>query len=169
MEHLLQPDSGLILWTIIIFLGLVFVLKKYTWKPLIDALNGREAGIRKAIDDAQQAQQTAESLKAQYEKHLAEGQSKVDAMLKQAETDAQKLRERLMHEAEEEARRLSEQSRRQLADDKEKLARELRQEAAALSVKVAEKLLKHSITSKDQDALVQGFFKDLENDPRKAN
>jgi F-type H+-transporting ATPase subunit b len=121
------------------------------------------------IDDATGARQSAEQLKAQYEQHLAQGQSKVQDMLKQAEAEAQKVRERLIKQAEEEAHRLSEQTRRQLADDKEKLSRELRQEVASLSVKAAEKLLRHSMNAKEQDGLLQEFFKDLDKETKRAN
>ena len=117
MENLLNPDKGLIIWTIVTFVCLVLLLSKVAWKPLIQALKDREEGIRKAIDDATGARQTAEQLKAQLEQQLAQGQSKVQDLLKQAELDAQKVRERLTKQAEEEAHRLSEQSRRQLAED----------------------------------------------------
>lgn len=169
MENLLNPDKGLIIWTIVTFACLVLLLSKIAWKPLIQALKDREDGIRKAIDDATGARQTAEQLKAQLEQQLAEGQSKAQDMLKQAEAEAQKVRERLIKQAEEEAHRLSEQTRRQLAEDKEKLSRELREEVASLSVKAAEKLLRHSMNAKEQDVLIQDFFKDLDKEAKRPN
>jgi len=167
MENLLNPDKGLIIWTIVTFACLVLLLSKVAWKPLLQALKDREDGIRKSIDDATGARQTAEQLKTQWEQQLAQGQTKIQEMLKEAEMEAQKVRERLMKQAEEEAHRLSEQTRRQLAEDKEKLSRELRQEVASLSVKAAEKLLRHSMDAKEQDVLLQDFFKDLDKEAKK--
>jgi F-type H+-transporting ATPase subunit b len=164
MEHLLQPDPGLIIWTIVIFLGLVSVLKKFAWKPLLEALRKREEGIRKAIDDASAARQTADQLKAQYERELAQAQDKAQGFLVQARGEAQNVRDQMIKEAEAEARRLSEQTKRQLEEEKAKLSRELRQEVAGLSVRVAEKLLHHAMNAKEQESLVQGFLKDLEKD-----
>ncbi len=164
MEYLLTPDKGLIIWTIVTFACLVLLLSKVAWKPLLKALADREEGIRKAIADATGARQSAETLRGQYEQNLAQAQAKIQDMLKQAETDALKVREKLMKQAEEEAHRLSEQSRRQLAEDKEKLSRELRQEVASLSVKAAEKLLRHAMNAKEQEALVQEFLKDLDKE-----
>jgi F-type H+-transporting ATPase subunit b len=69
-----------------------------------------------------------------------------------------------LKDAEAESRRLTEQTQRQLEEEKAKLSRELRQEVAGLSVKVAEKLLRHSVNSKENDALVQGFMKDLDKE-----
>src|SRR5262249_40888062 len=99
MENLLTPDKGLMIWTIVSFLALVLVLGKVAWKPLLQALQEREDGIRKAIDEANAARQTAEQLKAQYEKDLADAQAKADALFKQAQTEAQKHREKLMQDA----------------------------------------------------------------------
>jgi F-type H+-transporting ATPase subunit b len=162
MERLLQPDLGLMVWTVVTFLGLVFVLKATAWKPLLQALNDREAGIKRAIEDAQAAKATAEQLKAQYEKELAQGQEKAQALLAQAVAEAQKVRERLMKEAEEEAQRFTATTRRQLEEDKEKVVRDLRKEVAGLSILAAEKLIRHSMNAKAQDELLEGFFKDLD-------
>src|SRR3954467_2693746 len=99
MERLLQPATGLIIWTVVTFLALVFVLKKFAWVPLLQGLNDREAMIKKAIEEATQARVAAEQLKAQYEKELARGQESAQAMIQQATADAQKVRDRMLKEA----------------------------------------------------------------------
>ena len=165
METLLNPDKGLIIWTIVTFIALVLLLSKVAWKPLLVALKEREDGIRKAIDDANAARQSADQLKAQYEQELAKAQEKAAGFILQAQMEAQKLREQMLKEAEAEARRLTEQTKRQLEEEKLKISRELRQEVAGLSVRVAEKLLKHTVNAKEQEHLVAGFMKDLEKEP----
>jgi F-type H+-transporting ATPase subunit b len=167
MERLLQPDTGLMIWTVVTFLCLVFVLKKFAWKPLLQALNDREAGIKRAIDEAQSARQTAEQLKAQYEKELAQGHDKVQVLLAQAAADAQKVRERMLKEAEEDAQRLSASTRRQLEEEKAKVLRDIRKEVAGLSILAAEKLIRHSMNQKAQDELLNDFFEDLDKQKSK--
>ncbi len=164
MENLLNPDKGLIIWTIVSFAVLVLLLSKVAWKPLIQALKDREDGIRKAIDDAGSARKAAEQLKAQYEQELAKAQDQAAGYISQAQAEAQKLREQMLKDAEADARRLTEQTQRQLEEEKAKLSHQLREEVAGLSVKVAEKLLRHAVNVKEQDALVQGFIKDLEKE-----
>jgi F-type H+-transporting ATPase subunit b len=166
METLLNPDKGLIIWTIVSFAVLVLVLGKFAWKPLLAALQEREEGIRKAIDDAASAKLSADQLKAQYEQELAKAQDKAAGMLSQAQVDARKVREQLIKDAEADALRLMEQAKRQLDEEKSKLSLELRQEVAGLTLKVAEKLLRHSVNAKENEALVQGFIKDLEKEPK---
>ena len=167
MERLLQPDTGLMIWTVVTFLCLVFVLKKFAWKPLLQALNDREAGIKRAIEEAQAARQAAEQIKAQYEKELSQGQEKAQLLLAQAANDAQKVRERLIKEAEADAQLLAEMTRRQLEEDKNKVVRDLRKEVAGLSILAAEKILRHSVNQKMQDELLQDFFEDLDKNKGK--
>jgi len=162
MENLLTPDKGLIIWTIVSFAALVLLLSKVAWKPLLAALKEREDGIRKAIEDATGARNSAEQLKSQYEQDLAKAQDKAADLLSQARAEGQKLRDQMLKDTEAEARRLTEQTKRQLEEEKEKLSRELRQEVASLSVRVAEKLLRHSVNAKENEALIQGFIKDLD-------
>jgi len=162
MENLLNPDTGLIIWTIISFAALVLLLGKVAWKPLLASLKEREDGIRKAIDDAASAKLTADQLKGQYEQELAKAQDRAAGILSQAQAEGQKVREQLLKDAQAEVRRLTEQTKRQLEEEKSKLSRELRQEVAGLSVRVAEKLLRHSVNAKENESLVQGFIKDLE-------
>jgi len=164
MENLLTPDKGLIIWTIVSFAVLVLLLSKVAWKPLIQALKDREDGIRKAIEDAASAKSSADQIKAQYEKELANAQAKAAGFISQAQAEAQKLREQMIKDAEAEARRLTEQTKRQLEEEKAKLSRELKADVAGLSVRVAEKLLRHSMNAKEQENLVAGFMKDLEKE-----
>jgi F-type H+-transporting ATPase subunit b len=164
MTELFTPHVGLMVWTIVTFALLVFVLGRFGWGPLIEALKEREDGIRKAIEDAASARQTADHLKAQYELELAKAQDKATAMLSQAQAEARKLREQMMKDAEADARRLMEQTKSQLEEEKKKLSRELKADVAGLSVQVAEKLLRHTMNAKEQENLVAGFMKDLEKE-----
>ena len=162
MERLLQPDLGLMVWTVVTFLGLVFVLKATAWKPLLKALNDREAGIKRAVEEAQAAKVSAEQLKADLEKELAQGQDRAAALINQATAEAQKIREKLLKDAQDEAQRLSAQNKQQLEEEKSKILRDIRKEVAGLSVLAAEKLVRHSMNGKAQDELLQGFFNDLD-------
>src|SRR5882724_2965176 len=164
METLLNPDKGLIIWTIISFIALVLLLSKVAWKPLLKALQDRENGIRKAIEDAAQAKQSADQIKAQFELELAKAQDKAAAMISQATSEAHKVREQMLRDTEAESRRLMDQTKRQMEEERLKLSHELRQEVAGLSVRVAEKLLKHSMNAKEQEQLVPGFLKDFDEE-----
>jgi len=154
---------GLVIWTISTFLILVFVLGKFAWKPLIKVLEEREQNIRRTIDDAASTRQAAEGLKAQFEAELNSARIKTNAMISEAQVDAQKIRDKIVHEAEEQSQRLIEQTRRQMEQEKEKALQDLRKDVTKLSLEITEKVLRQSPGAlKDQTPLIEGFLKDLE-------
>ena len=73
MEKLLEQFSlGLFVWMLVIFIALIFLLKKFAWKPILDAVNEREEGIRNALLSAENAKKEMQNLKADNDKLLAE-------------------------------------------------------------------------------------------------
>ena len=169
MEYLMNPDTGLMVWTVVVFALLVMTVGRFAWKPLLKALADREASIRRAIADAESARKSAEELKVQYEQGLVEAQAKAQATLAQALKDAQLIRDRMLSEAQSEAQRLADQSKKQLEEEKARLVRELRQEVVNLSVRAAEKLIQHSMTPQVQSEILGKFFKELDQAPRETS
>lgn len=166
MDKLLSPDIGLSIWTMITFLLLVFILSKTAWKPLITALEEREAGLKAEREAAEAARRSAESLKEDLDRQLARIQARTQEALAAALRDGQKTKDQILKAAQEEAKVLLEKSRRQLEDEKERLIRELRGEVAGLTVLAAEKLLKATIDASDQKRLLEDFYKELEKSPK---
>ena len=164
MEYLLNPDTGLMAWTVIVFLLLVAVVGRFSWGPIVRALQEREAGIRKALDDAAAAQRQANALKEQLDRELRASQSRMQELIKQAQADGQKIREQIIQEAQVEAKRLGDHARRQLDEEYAKMLQELREHIAGLSIQVAEKLLRHSLNAKVNDAYVQDALRDIDTE-----
>src|SRR5687768_17068004 len=141
MDTLLNPDTGLIIWTIITFACVLFVLGKFAWKPVLQALEAREEKIRQDIKAAEEARLASEKMRGDYEKQLAEVEARTRELLSQAQKDAQRLRDDMLKAAQDESARLSEKTRQQLAEEQRRLVQELRAEVVTMSVKAAEKLL----------------------------
>src|SRR5690606_37487850 len=100
MENLLnQFLGGLFFLMLILFVLFVFLLKKFAWKPILDAVNEREEGIRNALLSAEEAKKEMQNLKADNEKLLAEARAERDAMLR----EARELKEKMVADAREEA------------------------------------------------------------------
>ncbi|MBI1979947.1 MAG: F0F1 ATP synthase subunit B [Elusimicrobia bacterium] len=161
MENLLKPDVGLMFWTVVTFLLMVFILKKVAWTPLLKVIDARESQIKKEMELALAHRTEMESLKKEYEGQLSQIESRAKSLLSEAEQKGLEMRERILQEAEEEAQKLSERSRQQLELEKERLVSELRKEVGTLSVQVTEKLLKQSVDKKVQEKFVQDMIKDL--------
>lgn len=162
MNKLLEPDFGLMFWTVVTFLSLVFILKKFAWGPLLSAIEEREARMKSDLEGAQAARAEAERIKGQIESEMAGLQSKSRELLLQAQKDAEALGAKLKASAEEDAARIRDKTMSDLDGEKQRLVRELRQEVASLSVLAAERLMRKSVDDGVQKTVLDGFFKDLD-------
>jgi F-type H+-transporting ATPase subunit b len=161
MEKLLQPDTGLMVWTVITFLLLVAILTKAAWKPILQALNEREGKIKGDLERAEALHKEAEALKAQFESQVAAAKDNIADMMAQAKSDGERTRAQLLSTAREEATQLLEKGRRDLNQETARLKDELRRDVASLSVAVAEKVLSKTIDSKLHEELMQESLQEL--------
>ncbi len=167
MDKLLAPEVGLIFWTVVTFLCLVWVMKKIAWGPIIEAIEEREGKMRSELEGAQTARGEAEKIRAQLEQQVAGLQTMQREMLAQATKEGEALRAKLKADAEADAQRVREKTMAELSEEKDKLTRELRKEVAGLSVMAAERLMRKTVDDGVQKSVLEGFFHDLES--RKAN
>ena len=149
MEKLINDFSfGLFFWQTLLFVLLLILLKKYAWKPILDALDSREEGIKNALDEAEKARQEMVDLKSNNEKIVKEARAERDAMLK----DARSMKENMIAEAKEEAKaqagKIIEQAKATIENEKLAAITELRNQVAELSIGIAEKLIKEELSEK---------------------
>lgn len=162
MDQLLKPDLGLIFWTIVTFLSLVFILKQFAWGPLLAAIEHREKGIKDDIEGAKAARVGAEKIKAEIDAEMEQLSAKGRELLAQAAKQAEILRAELKAAAESEAQKIKEKTLAELSEEKRRLVEGLRKEVAELSVLAAEKLMRKSVDDSVQKGVLDSFFKDLE-------
>jgi F-type H+-transporting ATPase subunit b len=92
MEKLIEQFSlGLFFWSALIFVGLILLLKKFAWKPILDAINEREEGIKNALLSAENAKKEMQNLQADNQRILQEARMERDAMLKEAREIKEKM------------------------------------------------------------------------------
>ena len=89
---LVQPDPGLFIWTILTFLVLLWLLAKFAWRPLLQALESRQELIRKSLDDAQEARRELERLHVESAQILKEARVQADSIITQTRSDGERLR-----------------------------------------------------------------------------
>ncbi len=161
MEKLLQPDTGLIIWTTITFLILVVILSKTAWKPILAGIEEREKHIRENIERAEKANADATALRQQYETQIASSQRQMQDLIGQARSEGEKARAELVAAARAESDRIIEKGRRDLAGETDKLREVLRSEVASLSMDVAEKIIGRSIDQKVADEILKESLKSV--------
>jgi F-type H+-transporting ATPase subunit b len=162
MEKLLEEFSlGLFVWQSLAFVILLFLLKKFAWKPILDAVDEREQGIKTALESAEKAKMEMKNLQADNEKLLKEARLERDAMLKEARDLKNKMIEDAKDEARSEATKLMQQAQLAIVTEKESAIAELKAQVALLSIEIAEKVLKSELSDdQKQEALVESLLKD---------
>ena len=162
MEKLLEQFSfGLFFWQILIFVGLILLLRKFAWGPILKAVNDREEGIKDALDSAEKAKLEMANLKADNEKLLQEARNERDSMMKEARDIKAKMISDAKEEAQAEANKMITQAQTAIESEKKAAMSELKSHVAELSVQIAEKVVKQELsTDKKQLELVDSMLAD---------
>jgi len=163
MEKLINDFSfGLFFWQSLIFILLIFLLRKFAWKPILDAVNEREDGIKNALLSAENAKRDMQHLRADNEKLLAEARVERDVMLKEAREMKDKIVSEAKAEAQVQAGKMIEQAKAAINSEKNAAMADLKNQVSSLSIDIAEKVLKSELTDKDsQTKLVEKMLGDV--------
>lgn len=151
---LVQPDPGLYIWTILTFLVLASLLAKFAWKPLLAALEARQAGITKSLDDAKRAAEALDRARSDAERVIAEARAEATRLVARTREDAERVRQELKVKAEAEAASLLRNAERQIQLETRKAVDEVRREAVDLSFSIASKLLQRNVSPEDNAKLI---------------
>src|SRR5947209_16589471 len=113
------------LWTIVVFLVLFFVLRKWAWGPMLEGLQKREESIHGAMEEARQAKEEAAKLRAELQAELAKARSEAQAVRDEARRDAERLREEISARAKAEIQAERERLRKDMDNARDQVVQEL--------------------------------------------
>tara|TARA_Y100000992_G_C21265229_1_gene493622 strand:+ start:631 stop:1131 length:501 start_codon:yes stop_codon:yes gene_type:complete len=151
MEKLISEFSlGLFFWQTVIFIGLIFLLKKYAWKPILSAVNERETSIKDALKAAKEARSEMESLKSDNQRILKEAKTEKEALLKEARIVRSEIINTAKEEAKSEAKKILSQAQEAIENEKRLAINELKGQVSSLALNIAEKVLQNELESKDK-------------------
>jgi len=160
--ELVSPDIGTIFWMLLMFIIVLVILKKFAWKPILNALEKREKSIEEALLSADRARERMEKLQADNEVIMAEARKERDNMLKETRQMSEKLLNEAKGKAGEEARKIIEAAREQIKNEKHAAISEIRNQVAELSVDIAEKILREKLKSdKEQQDLLNKLLDEI--------
>ena len=156
---LLKPEFGLIFWTAISFALLLFILRKFAWKPILGAVNSREEGIKEALASAEKARREMENLHADNERILKEARLERETLLKEARDIKAKMISDAKDEAQAQANKMIEQAQVAIESEKKAAMTELKNLVASLSLEIAEKVVRKELSNKgSQIQLVESML-----------
>ena len=168
---LIQVIPGLMIWTIVCFLVVLFVLKRWAFGPIEKTIETRRQRIEDSITEADNARAEARNLLEEHKKLIAQAKSESEEILAEARRVADAQRERVREETEEDRQRRLEETRRQIEQATTQALGQIRDEVGKLSLLAAEKITRKSLTSDDQqrlidEALAEIDFSELEGSAR---
>lgn len=159
---LIIPSEGLLVWTTLVFVILLILLRKFAWKPILGAVKTREDNIQGALDSAKQAEEKMAALTSQNEALLKQAREERDVILKEAKEAKEAIVAEAKGAAQKEADRILVSANEQIANERMKAVTELKNQVGKLSIEIAEKILKSELDDKaKQEALVSNLVDDV--------
>src|SRR5436190_23803697 len=160
--ELVKPEFGLIFWMTVSFLIVLFLLKKFAWKPILDSLRDRETSIEEALNSAKKARDEVANMKAENERILQDARNERDVLLKQARETKDQIVNEARTKAQSEADRIITNARETINNEKIAAVNEFKNQVASLSIEIAEKVLQKEMAAPDtQKKLIQDLLKDI--------
>jgi F-type H+-transporting ATPase subunit b len=156
---------GLIIWTWITFIVVLFILRRVAWGPLLKSVEDREKNILNAIESAKRERSEAEKLLAEQKTAVAQARLEAAEQVRKTQADLERFREELMGKARKEAEDLKVDARRTIDEERIKAVADLKAEAVRLSLQVAEKLISEKLDDSKHQQLAQQFVADLAKRP----
>lgn len=155
-------DLGDAIWTLVIFVIVVFFLGKFAWGPVLGLLRQREDFIHKSLSDAKRDRDEAEARLKEYAAKLQSAQAEAVTIIDGARKDAERLREELRQRAKAEADALVNNAQRQIQLETNRALQQIRHEAVDLSVAIASKLLQRNISKEDNERLIDEALRQID-------
>lgn len=147
---LLKPDLGLIFWTAVIFLAVLFLLTKFAWKPILKALDEREQHINDTLQTAERTRQEMASMKSQHEQLLNEARQERSQILKEAKDIKDSIISEAREKAKIEGNKMIEEAKHEIENQKMAAIIEVKNAAGTLVLDISEKILRRELSNKEE-------------------
>ncbi len=147
---LLIPEIGIIFWMIIGFSIAFFILAKYAWKPIVNALKERDNSIATALQDAEKAREEVSKLQTENEKILAEAKAESDKIIQEARSYKDSMLNEATELAKKQTHKMIEDARKAIMNERAAAMHEIKKQVSELSVAISEKILMQELSASDK-------------------
>lgn len=156
--------NSTLFWEVINFLVLMYLLKYFLYKPILNILEKRKNKIKSDLNSAQKKREEAEELLAKYREQLAGAREKGQEIIEQAEERARNREREIIAEAKEEAQRIIERAREETDLMKRRAMKDIKEQTAYLSIMVASRLLREQLDRDKHSKLVEEYIQALDRE-----
>ena len=158
---LFDINTGLSTWTLIVFGGLVFILGKYAWGPILGAVEAREKGIQAALDEAAGRNEEAAKLLAEHREQLADARRQANDLIAQGKAAGEGVRKDIEEKARVEGQAMVERARVEIERERDAALDGIRREAVELALAGASRLIQENLDQDKDRALVERYLGEL--------
>jgi len=156
--NLLSPNTGLMFWTLIIFVVLLFILARFAFKPLTAAVEAREQRLEAAIKEAEENRQKASQLLADQTKALDAARVEAQRVIAEGRVTGEKLRNEMLEQTKHQQHELLERARAEIDTERKRAIADLRREAVELALAGASKVIERNLDDQTNRKLVESFL-----------
>ena len=161
-SFLVSPNVGLMLWTLLVFVISMYLLSRFAFPRIQEALDRRQRAIEESIESAERTRREADQLLAEYRERLTDARGQADDIVARARRTAEAQQEEALVEARRRREEMLEQTRREIQAETRRAIQEIRSEVADLTVLATEKVTRKSLDSADQRRLVDEAVSELD-------
>ncbi len=165
---LLDMDGGLMFWTLLIFIVLMFILSKYAFGPITAAVEARERALEEAIQGAKRDREEASAMLEQQRLQIEAARNDAQRLIADGRASGEKLRADMLEETRQQQQELLDRARREIGAERDRAIQELRTEAVDLAIAGASRVIEQNLDDASNRQLVEKFLGSLDKEPRNA-
>lgn len=160
--NLLEPKTGLMVWTLVIFVILLVVLSRVAFKPLVAAVEAREQALEAAIEGAKRDRDEAARLLAEQRAALEGSRGEAQRLIADGRAAAEKMKSDLLEQARQQQQEIADRARRDIDAERDRAIADLRREAVELALAGASKVVERNLDDAGNRQLVENFLASLD-------
>jgi len=160
--NILTPNGGLMVWTVVIFLILLFVLSRYAFKPITAAVQAREKALEDAIEGAKHDREEAAKLLDEQRRHLEASRDEGQKIVAGARAAAEEVRQSMLDAARAQQQEILDKARADINRERDAAIADLRREAVDLAILGASKVIEKNLDTKSNRELIDKFLASLD-------
>ena len=163
---LLDPHAGLMFWTLLIFVALFLLLRRYAFPAIFAAVEARERALEEAIAAAKRDREEAQSLLEEQRKGIDAARADAQRLIAEGAKAGEKIRAEMIEEARHQQQEILERARQEIGAERDRAIVELRREAVELAIKGASKVIEQNLDDDTNRKIVEEFLGDLQKTKR---
>ena len=168
MNPLLTPELGTYVWSLVIFLTVLFVLKKYAWNPLLDFLEEREKDIAESLEMAESAKTNLEKIKDESEKILNKAKKEGKTIVSDSKLRAEESANKILDDAKAKSNEFLDDAKSKIEIEKKRAIKEIKEEVVDLSLELATKVLQRNVKDDDNNKFIKSSLEAEKADEAKS-